>query len=110
MQQKNLEEMTKEIVAVYKKYTQTGTVEWTYDVAARDLPYQVGSLTKVMMQLSGFRFADGKSKEQLKSQISDELADILAEVLFIAHELDIDIQEAWEKMVESDETKIETRK
>lgn len=109
MESKNLQQMTQEIVAVYKKYTQTGTIEWTGDVAARDLPYQVGSLTKIMMQLSGYRYADGKTKEELTAQASDELADILAEVLFIAHELGIDMQHAWNDMVKSDETKIEAR-
>lgn len=101
--------MQAEIVDVYQSYTTTGTNPWDYKVAAHDLPYQVGSLTKLIMQLSGDRYADGKTKETLIEGVKDELADILAEILFIAHELGIDIEEAWKGMVKSDEDKISSR-
>ena len=107
--EKSLSEMTKEIVATFEKYQKTGTTPWTYEIAAKDLSYQVGSLTKILMQMKGERFADGKNFEQLKYGASDELADILAEVLFISHELGIDIQEAWKQMSMSDEEKISIR-
>lgn len=101
--------MKMDVVAMYAKYTTTGTHPWTYDTAARDLPYQVGSLTKLIMQLTGNRYAEKKSEDEIKSQIGDELADILAESLFIAHELGIDISDAWVKMLKSDTEKIEGR-
>ncbi len=106
---KTLHDLTNEIVAIYKSYESTGTKPWDYLVASRDLSYQVGSLTKVIMQLSKERYTKD-SPETLKSQAADELADILAEVLFIAKELDIDMYQAWGKMIGSDEEKIAERK
>lgn len=101
--------MKSQIVEVFKKYDGQGTSSWTYDIAAQDLQYQVGSLIKCILQLRGFRYREGLSEEKIKEKISDELADILAEVLFISHELNIDVETAWNKMVESDEKKIEER-
>jgi len=46
---------------------------------------------------------------QIKAKLSDELADIMAEVLFIAHELDIDLHSAWDNMLASDQKKISER-
>jgi NTP pyrophosphatase (non-canonical NTP hydrolase) len=106
---KSLTEMQKEIVSVFKEYEKTGTHKWTAEIASKDLAYQLGSLTKRMMQLKGERYADGLNKKELKKFVADELADILAEVLFISHELDIDMQEAWGAMVGSDKKKINTR-
>lgn len=106
---RTLHELTDEIVATYKSYESTGTKPWDYLIASRDLSYQVGSLTKVIMQLSKERYTKD-SPEVLKSLAADELADILAEVLFIAKELDIDMYQAWAKMIGSDEVKIEERK
>jgi NTP pyrophosphatase (non-canonical NTP hydrolase) len=106
---KTLHELTDEIVATYKSYESTGTKPWDYLIASRDLSYQVGSLTKVIMQLSKERYTKD-APEALKAQAADELADILAEVLFIARELNIDMYQAWNKMIGSDEAKIEERK
>lgn len=103
---KSIAELTAEVQAIYKEYRATGTAPWTYDIAAKDLPYQVGSLMKRIMQLRGERHADNKSETALKNEIGDELADILAEVLFIASELEIDILSAWDRMLASDHTKI----
>jgi NTP pyrophosphatase (non-canonical NTP hydrolase) len=107
--EKSLTEMTREIVATFEEYKKTGTVAWTYEIAAKDLSYQIGSLMKLLMQMKGERFAHNKTPQQIKEGISDELADILAEVLFIAHDLGIDIGQAWAKMVQSDEEKIKAR-
>ncbi|HEV7449781.1 MAG TPA: hypothetical protein VGP13_04575 [Candidatus Paceibacterota bacterium] len=109
MKEKPLADMQKEIVRVFKEYEKTGTHKWTADIAAKDLSYQLGSLTKRMMQLKGERYADGLNKKELKKFVADELADILAEVLFISHELGIDIQEAWGGMIGSDKKKISSR-
>jgi NTP pyrophosphatase (non-canonical NTP hydrolase) len=46
------------------------------------------------------------NKKELKAKIGDELADIFTEVLFIAHELDIDIEAAFAAMIESDKQKV----
>jgi hypothetical protein len=109
MAHRTLQDFTEEIIAVYKRYERTGTIPWTYTIAARDLSYQVGSLTKTVMQLEGVRHAEGKSDDELKEKIGDELADIFAEVLFIAHELGISLEDAWSQMVRSDERKIASR-
>jgi NTP pyrophosphatase (non-canonical NTP hydrolase) len=106
---KNLKELTAEVVSIFKKYETTGTTPWTYKIAARDLSYQLGSLTRALMQLDGERHAEGKSKEHLKEKVSDELADIFAEVLFIAHELDISLDDAFQNMLDSDNKKIKER-
>mgnify|MGYP001566597788 FL=1 len=96
-------------MAIFKKYELTGTTQWTAAIAARDLSYQIGSLTKVLMQIDGQRYAEGKDSEELKAKVADELADILAEVLFIAHEMDISMEDAWQKMLGSDNNKISQR-
>ena len=106
---KTLPELTKEVVQIFAEYDKTGTNTWNYEIAAHDLPYQVGSLTKVVSQLKGNRYADGLSKEELLRKASDELADIMAEVLFVAHDLNIDMYEPWNGMVGSDQAKIKER-
>lgn len=110
MNDKSLEKFTQEIVNTFKKYEQTGTTPWNYSIAARDLPYQVGALTKAILQLENIRHRNGKTEEELKKEIADELADIFAEVLFIAHELNISLEYAWKNMIQSDNQKIEERK
>lgn len=107
---KTLKDLTSEVVTTFKKYEETGTVSWDHNTAARDLSYQVGSLTKALMQIDGERYRDGKTDEELRAVVADELADILAEVLFIAHRLGISMEDAWERMLLSDETKINERR
>lgn len=106
---KTLSSYTKEVVAIFKEYKKQGTKPWTYDTAVRDLPYQIGSLTKAIMQLRNERYPEGLSKKELIAKVADELADIFAETLFIAHELGISLEDAWTKMLESDKTKIKSR-
>ena len=96
------------VIKSFSNYDEnTPTVEWNYHIAARDLAYQIGSLTKALMQLDGERFDEEKSESELRDIVADELADILAETLYIAHELDISMSEALDAMVESDNKKIE---
>lgn len=104
-----LEQMTSEIVDVFRRYDAQGTKTWTADIAAHDLQYQIGNLSKCILQLRGFRFAEGLDDTAIKNNAADELADIMAEVLFIAHELDINITKAWSDMIACDEKKIENR-
>ncbi len=104
-----LAEYTQSVVSIFDSYTKTGTTKWDYKIAMQDLPYQVWSLAKRLMQLEGKRWKDNLSDDELKSSISDELADIFAEVLFIAHELNIDLDQAFTKMMESDKQKITSR-
>ena len=110
MTQRTLTDYTNDIIAVYKSYEKTNTVAWGYSIAARDLPYQVGTLTKAVLQLENIRHRKGKTENDLKQDIADELADIFAEILFIAHELDISLEDAWNQMLLSDNKKIEERK
>jgi hypothetical protein len=93
----------------FAQYDKQGTKHWTWEVAAKDLSYQIGSLNKIMLQLSGDRWADGKDETVLEAEFRDELADILAEVLYIASERGIDMNQAMGEMVQSDTKKVEER-
>lgn len=106
---KTLAKYQTEIVHIFKEYTKQGTKPWTYKIAAFDLSYQIGSLAKRIAQLDGERYSDGMAPDEIKEKIADELADIFAEVLFISHELGIDLDSAWNKMTESDQKKISER-
>ena len=92
-----------------KSYHKVGTPVWDYETAANDLPWQVGSMTKLIMQLSGKRHNEGLSKEELMRRLSDELADVVCVALYVAHELDIDIEKAFDAMLESDKKLVASR-
>lgn len=106
---KTLSELTTEVKASFAKYDNQGTKHWTWKTAARDLVYQIGSLQKVMLQLSGERYNDGKTKQQLEWQLRNEIADILAGVLYVASELKIDMNQAMAEMVDDDSKKVDER-
>lgn len=106
---KSLQEMTQDVQKSIKMYPNVGTKPWDYQIAAKDIAVQAGSLIKLIMQLNNERYGHGKSESMLKAAISDELADILSLVLYVADELDIDINEAWENMLESDNNKVTER-
>jgi uncharacterized protein YabN with tetrapyrrole methylase and pyrophosphatase domain len=108
-QSKTIQQMTEEVVKSFNSYVAQGTKKWDWQSAAKDLPYQVGSIAKIMQQLTNERWADGKSEKQLKEELSDELADVIACTLFIAAELKIDIDQAWQNMLDSDKRKISER-
>ncbi len=106
---KTLDEMTKEVKETFNAYVAQGTKRWNWQSAAKDLPYQVGSITKIMLQLTNERWPEGKTKKQLKAELGDELADVMAEVLFMAAQLDINLEEAWQNMLKSDKRKVNDR-
>lgn len=60
--------------------------------------------------MDGKRYKEGLSDKDIKEKIADELADIFTETLFIAKELKIDLDKAFDKMLESDHLKIKQRK
>jgi hypothetical protein len=106
-----LSKMKEQIVHQMEQYHQNlGTKPWDYRTASRDLSCQIGSLMKLMMQLENERYRHGKSDSQIKAEIGDELADILSLVLFISHDLKIDIASAWDQMIKSDQKKFKDRK
>lgn len=109
MKDYTINELTKIVKDSFGKYDKQGTKHWTWEVAAKDLAYQIGSLNKVMLQLSEHRWADGKDKAALEIDFRNELADILAEVLYIAHERGIDMNEAMDEMVDDDHKKVSSR-
>ena len=109
MKEKNLKEMTQDVIQIYKRYEKIGTNKWNKDIVSKDLIYQVGILMKRLLQLNNDRYRKGLTDKELISEISDEIADIIAETLFIAHELDIDVNESWDNMLESDKKKISER-
>ena len=109
MAEHTLKEMTQAVVDNIKQHSKTGTKPWTYEVATKDLACQLGVLTKLMMQYDGERFAHGDTKEEIKSKVADELADILSLVLFISHEMGIDIERAHNAAIFADKRKIDAR-
>ena len=106
---KTLRELTVDIVKNYENYLRSGTVRRDAMIASRDLTYQIGTLNKLLMQLHKQRRNDGMTEEEMKSKISDELSDIMADTLYIAHELNINMDLAWEEMIKNDTSKIEKR-
>jgi hypothetical protein len=109
MKDHTITELTKTVKASFAKYDKQGTDHWTWEVAAKDLAYQIGSLNKVMLQLSRHRWADGKDTETLEADFRNELADILAEVLYIAGERNIDMNIAMDEMYADDQRKVDER-
>jgi hypothetical protein len=109
MKDYTITELTTAIKKSFAKYDKQGTRHWTWQVAAQDLSYQIGSLHKVMLQLSGDRWADGKDTQALEADFRNELADIMAEVLYIAAERGIDMNRAMDEMVADDQRKVTER-
>ncbi|HTH72271.1 MAG TPA: hypothetical protein VL737_02815 [Candidatus Pristimantibacillus sp.] len=109
MKDYTISELTKAVKNSFAKYDKQGTAHWTWEVAAKDLAYQIGSLNKVILQLEGYRWADGKDKETLEADFRNELADILAEVLYVAAERGIDMNRAMDEMVDDDQRKVSER-
>lgn len=103
---KSIQEYT---IETFRKYKKTWTNPRTYKTAAFDLSYQVGSLNKAIMQLDNDRFRNKLSDIQIKETIGDDLVDIMTLVTFIAHELDIDLEQARSQMIELDQNKINKR-
>jgi len=106
---KTIRQMTDEVRKSFDSYVAQGTKKWDWQSAAKDLPYQVGSVTKIMQQLTNERWADGKTKAELLEEMSDELADIMACTLFLASDLGINLEDAWQKMLDSDHKKMAQR-
>lgn len=109
MKDHTVTELTKIVKDSFATYDAQGIHHWTWETAARDPSYQIGTLTKITLQLSNYRYADGKDKSVLMAEFSDELADILAEVLYVASELKIDMNQAMADMVKSDQKKVSER-
>ena len=104
-----IKKMTEDVVKTFENYKNQGTKPWNYETAIQDLSYQVGSLNKAFLQMKGYRHKGNLSDKDIKENLTDELADILSLVLIIAHELDINLKEAWRKMLASDKRKIDER-
>jgi len=86
--------------AVHKiqQYPQTiHTKLWDHKTAIKDLSVQVGTLTKLHMQLENERPSQQKPDQAIKEEIAHELSDILSLILFISYELNIDVINAWHK-------------
>jgi hypothetical protein len=106
---KNLNEYTKIVNEIFANYSKQGTQDWDYNIALVDLQYQIGSLSKRVLQMKNQRFNDGLSQDEIKEKIADELADIFTVTLFISSQLSVNLDEAFSKMVLSDQKKIKER-
>jgi hypothetical protein len=104
-----LKELIKKQMFVWDHYSKQGTTPWTADIAIQDMAYQIGSLTKLNLQLKNYRYRDGADDKTILAKMSDELADILAETLFVATELGIDLDKAFNDMLDNDIRKIAER-
>ena len=105
----SLKELTKKQMVVWDHYYKQGVNPWTADIAIQDLTYQIGSLTKLNLQLKNERFRHDMDDEAIKAKIADEMADIIANTLFAASELGIDMDKAFNNMLDSDIRKITER-
>jgi hypothetical protein len=101
--------MFTDLNTVWNEYHKQGTHPWTREVAAQDLQYQIGSLSKLILQLQNYRYREGLSEDAIKVKMADELADIMAEVMFIAGGYGIDLEKAFYDMLETDRRKISER-
>jgi len=104
-----LKELTRKQMLVWDHYFTQGTTPWTADISIQDLAYQIGSLTKLNLQLKNERFRDKMDDETIKIKMTDELCDIIANTLFAAAELGIDMDKAFNDMLASDVKKITER-
>ena len=100
------QKMLEELLVRWKDYDTQGTPTWTREIVIRDLIYQVGSLSKLMLQEEHSRYREGLDDAQIQQKIGDELVDILGEVLFLAKEYNINLSQTWNEMLESDRRKI----
>ena len=106
---KDLNDMLTELLETWNTYSDQWTIPRTHETAAQDLQYQIGSLSKLILQLKNYRYREWLSEPQIMEKIGDELADIIAESLFIAHGFGIDMNHAWDQMLASDRKKIKER-
>jgi len=98
----SLKELTKKQMTVWEYYLLQGTTPWTADIAIQDLSYQIGSLTKLNLQLKNERYRHGLDDDVIKAKMADEFCDIVANTLFAASELGIDMDKAFKDMLQSD--------
>ncbi len=94
---------------ISKKYLSTGTKEWNLKIRVMDLQYQIGSLTKLIMQKEGFVHNHGLSQTEIESLISLDLSDIISLTLLIAKDLGIDPNDSYAEHLKSDIEKIKER-
>ncbi len=100
---------TTDILAIFEQYLTQGTKPWNASVASRDLSYQTGTLSKILLQLDGYVHDHGLTREELLSQAELDIGDILSLTLFIAHKLGIDPDHAFQRQLGSDLQKIHER-
>ena len=50
MIKEEIDKIFEEQMKVWQNYSKQGTIEWTWEIAAQDLQYQMGSLTKRILQ------------------------------------------------------------
>ncbi|HRH30935.1 MAG TPA: hypothetical protein PK886_02635 [Candidatus Paceibacterota bacterium] len=68
---------------------------WNAEGSFIELSKQVGDLAKVIMRYENYYYQETKSdKEVLKEEISDELADVLYVIIRLAHNYDINLEDA----------------
>ena len=98
-----------DVLVIFDQYLLQGTKPWTADTACRDLSYQVGTLSKILLQLDGFVHDHGLTREEMLGAAKLDIGDILTLTLFIAHQLGINPDRAFREQLRDDIKKIRSR-
>jgi hypothetical protein len=105
----NFEQAIKERNQVDKKYLTQGTKAWSIKEIILDMSYQVGNLSKSMLQKDSYVRMHGMSAGELDSVIETDVVDMLSLVLSLAERLDMDVDKAFKEHIQEDIEKIERR-
>lgn len=105
-----LQELQEKIKSIKQKYHTLNRIEgyktWGAGEYLHGLQGDVGDLGKLYLAKKGFAF----SQKDLDRKIAQELADILWDVLVLADELDVDLEDQIEKTLNKLGQKIADRK
>lgn len=78
------------------------TERWTPEIRALDLVEEVGELCSAMLEYHGHKTASGSSKEP----VVDSLCDILFDVLLLFQHYDVDVNAAYDAMLDELENRL----
>lgn len=98
-----------EVAGMARRYAQQGTRPWGVTQIGMDLQYQIGSLSKLLLQRDGYVHDHGLTEAEIQSLIALDIADIISLALSLADALDIDPNEAFVAQLQSDIEKIRER-
>ncbi len=98
-----------DVVNIGKQYPSQGTKPWDIKTNTMDLQYQIGSLSKLVLQKENYVHNHGLSKQEINSLIALDISDIISLSLIIAKEMNIDPDKVFLKQIRTDLEKIKER-